>query len=83
MKGFRWAGGSEKPVRKDLGVGGWGSSNPFTERIEKPIRKIGPPLNQIHEWLTKDDTLRMACCITYVHIVLLGPRDASISESQE
>ncbi len=25
-------------------MGGWGPRNPFAERIEKPIRKIGPPL---------------------------------------
>ena len=31
-------------VRNDLGVGGWGPRNPFSERIEKPVWKIGPPL---------------------------------------
>ncbi len=29
---------------KDLGVGGWGPEIPFFERIEKPVRKNGPPL---------------------------------------
>ena len=33
---------------KGFGVGGWAPSNPFSERIEKPVRKIGPPLTQLH-----------------------------------
>ncbi len=28
-------------------MGGWGQINPFAERIEKPVRKIGPPLTFI------------------------------------
>ncbi len=32
---------------KGLRVGGWGPINPFTERIEKPVRKIGPPLRPL------------------------------------
>ncbi len=57
-KGFRWVGGGfQKPVwkdflisktrplkEKDSGMGGWGPRNPFAERIEKPVRNIGPPL---------------------------------------
>ncbi len=28
-------------------MGGWGPSNPFAERIEKPVRKNGPPLTRV------------------------------------
>ena len=39
-----WWTGFTSVFRKDLRVGGWGLEIPFLERIEKPVRKNGPPL---------------------------------------
>ena len=33
-------------------MGGWGLRNPFLERIEKPVRKIGPPLTMVSDEYT-------------------------------
>ena len=36
--------------RKNLFGGEWvGRKNPFTERIEKPVHNIGPPLTVLHK----------------------------------
>ena len=41
-----WHKVPERIINKenDLGMGRWGPEIPFLERIEKPVRKNGPPL---------------------------------------
>ncbi len=50
----RWTGFT-LALWKDLEVGGWGPEIPFLERIEKPVRKNGPPLTS---WLHFPKQLR-------------------------
>ncbi len=44
-----WVDGFLSVLWKDLGVGRCAPRNPFTERIEKPVWKSGPPLSQLSE----------------------------------
>ncbi len=43
-------------------MGGWGPSNPFAERIEKPVQKNGPPLMTL---CMEIDLVLTLCCPGY------------------